>query len=126
MFSWIALSAAGPFVFIVRRFIRRAPDYPKVGDWLWAMIGMPWLLCALMRSAGGEFRPQRNDPLAWALFAGLTAVSLVALGVVWTTWVTVPPEQAARTASRPWTNRLGLVLAVAWPVQCGLGMVILG
>jgi len=126
IFSWIALSAAGPFIFIVRRYIRRAPGYPKVGDWLWALIGMPWLIAAVVRSATADPRVARNDSVAWGLFLGLAAVSLVALGVVWSTWVTVPPEQAARTASHPWTNRLGLILAVAWPVQCGLGMVILG
>jgi hypothetical protein len=126
MFSWVALSAAGPFVFLVRRYVRRAPEYPRVGDSLWALIGMPWLVAAIARSAVAEPAPRGNDPVGWALFIGLVGVSLVALGVVWSTWVTVPPEQAARTASRPWTNRLGLLLAVAWPLQCGLGMVILG
>ncbi|MDR3635236.1 MAG: hypothetical protein P4L84_15635 [Isosphaeraceae bacterium] len=125
-FSWIALSAAGPFIFIVRRYVRRAPEYPKVGDWLWALIGTPWLLSAVVRSAVGDARPERNDAVGWGLFVGIAAVSFVALGVVWNTWVVVPPEQAARTASHPWTNRLGLFLAVAWPVQCGLGLVIIG
>ena len=125
VFSWIALSAAGPFIFIVRRYVRRAPEYPKVGDWLWALIGMPWLLSAVARSAAGTAGHARDDPAGLALLGGLAAACLVALAVVWTTWVTVPPEQAARTASHPWTNRVGLVLAVAWPVQCGLGMVVL-
>ena len=125
IFSWIALSSAGPFIFIVRRFLRRAPEYPKVGDALWALIGLPWLLSAVVRSAAGETRPPRNDAVAWGLCIGLAVVSVVSLGVVWRTWVTVSPEQAARAASRPWTNRIGLLLAVAWPVQCGLGLVML-
>ena len=29
------------------------------------------------------------------------------------------------TSSAPWTNRVGLILAIAWPIQCGLGMVVL-
>ena len=33
----------------------------------------------------------------------------------------VPPEEAARTAATPWTNRVGLILSVAWPIQCGVG-----
>jgi len=45
--------------------------------------------------------------------------------VVWNTWVIVPPEQAARVEASPWTNRVGLILAIAWPIQCGLGMVVL-
>jgi len=32
--------------------------------------------------------------------------------------------EAARTASAPWTNRVGLVLAVGWPIQCGVGLVV--
>ncbi len=125
IFTWIALSAAGPFVFVVRRYVRRAPGYPKVGDWLWALIGCPWLVSALIRSADGDSPTERNGLVSITLLAGIAIVSIIALGVVWSTWVTVPPEQAARTASHPWTNRLGLLLAVAWPIQCGLGMVIL-
>jgi hypothetical protein len=54
----------------------------------------------------------------------LAVVCLIALAVVWLTWVMVPPEQASRTASTPWTNRVGLILSIAWPIQCGLGMVV--
>ncbi len=49
----------------------------------------------------------------------------VALVVVWGKWVMVPPEQAARIEGAPWTNRVGLILAIAWPIQCGLGLVVL-
>jgi hypothetical protein len=125
-FTWIALSAAGPFIFIVRRYVRRAPGYPRTGDWLWTLIGMPWILSALVRSFDADSRAQRGDMASWSLCLGLAVASLVALAVVWGTWVTVPPEQAARTGSHPWTNRLGLMLAVAWPLQCGLGMLMLG
>ena len=37
----------------------------------------------------------------------------------------VPPDQAVRVESAPWTNRVGLILSIAWPIQCGLGMVVL-
>ena len=56
----------------------------------------------------------------------LGVVSLIALAVVWGTWVVVSPQQAAQTSSGPWTNRVGLALAVAWPIQCGIGLVVIG
>lgn len=124
-FTWVALTATGPFLFLVRRFARRLPDYPKVGDGLWAALGLPWLLTAVLRSTASGAGPRRDDLFATGLSVGLAIVSLIALVVVWTTWVMVPPEQASRAASTPWTNRVGLVLAVAWPVQCGIGMVVI-
>jgi hypothetical protein len=60
------------------------------------------------------------------LSLGLGLACLITLGVVWNTWVMVPPEQAARVEAGPWTNRVGLILSIAWPIQCGLGMVVLG
>jgi hypothetical protein len=126
-FTWVAVTAAGPFVFLVRRFVRRVAEYPKVGDWLWALLGLPWVLTAVMRSAaGGDGSGPRDELFTAGLTVGLTASSLIALAVVWTSWVMVPPEQAARAAALPWTNRVGLILSVAWPVQCGVGMVVIG
>jgi hypothetical protein len=123
-FAWVALTAAGPFVFLVRRYLRRLPDYPRVGDALWAMLGLPWLLTALSRSAPPGTPPRRDAFFAAGLGVALAVVSLIALVVVWRRWVMVPPDEAARTAAGPWTNRLGLILAVAWPIQCGVGLVL--
>ena len=50
-FTWVAVTATGPFLFVVRRFARRLENYPKVGDRLWALLGLPWLLTAFLRSA---------------------------------------------------------------------------
>ena len=36
-FAWVAITAAGPFLFLARRFARRLSDYPKIGDRLWAL-----------------------------------------------------------------------------------------
>ena len=63
--------------------------------------------------------------LATTLSLGLVTACLIALVVVWSTWVTVPPEQAAQVEAAPWTNRVGLILSIAWPIQFGLGMVVL-
>jgi len=124
-FTWLAVTAAGPFIFLARRFARPLADYPKVGDRLWALLGIPWLVTALIQSAtpGSE---QRHNPLFInTLSVGLAVACLIALFVVWGTWVMVPPEQAQRIEGAPWTNRVGLILSIAWPVQCGLGLVVL-
>jgi hypothetical protein len=125
-FIWVAVTAAGPFVYAARRFARRLPNYPKIGDRLWALLGVPWILTAVLHSAAPRGEPRHNPLYATTLSVGLGVVCLLALGVVWTTWVMVPAQQAARVDAAPWTNRVGLVLAIAWPMQCGLGMLVLG
>ena len=124
-FTWVAVTAAGPFLFLARRFARRLPDYPKIGDRLWALLGIPWLATALVQSAAPGSDPRHNSLFTTSLSVGLAVACLITLGVVWNTWVMVPPEQAARLEAAPWTNRVGLILAIAWPIQCGLGMVVL-
>ncbi|HEV3164098.1 MAG TPA: hypothetical protein VGZ22_08705 [Isosphaeraceae bacterium] len=124
-FAGVALTAAGPFVFLGRRFGRRTVGYPRVGDKLWAMWGIPWVLTALLRTSSPGIGPQRGDLVALGLSVGLGLASLVALAVVWKTWVLVPPEEVARGEPTPWTNRVGLVLSVAWPLQCGFGFFVI-
>jgi hypothetical protein len=124
-FAWVAVTAAGPFLFLGRRFVRRLTDYPKIGDRLWALLGIPWLASAVVQSADPSREPRENSLFTTTLGVGLAITCLITLGVVWNTWVSVPPEQAARVEASPWTNRVGLILAIAWPIQCGLGMVVL-
>jgi hypothetical protein len=123
-FLWVAVTATGPFIFLARRFSQKFPGYPRVGDWLWAVLGMPWLITAVIRSAiGGK---DHHSPLpGLTLGIGQAIVCFIAVVVVWKTWVAVPPERAADLESTPWTSRVGLILAIAWPIQCGLGMVVL-
>ncbi|GAC1475035.1 MAG: hypothetical protein NVSMB9_26600 [Isosphaeraceae bacterium] len=113
--AWLALTAAGPFVYLMRRYARNLPGYPQTGDRLWGMLGLPWVFTAPAQAW-----------LSTALIPGLGVVSLISIAVLWKTWVMVTPEQAARTFSSSWTNRVGLWLSVAWPVQCGLGLVVIG
>lgn len=124
-FVLVAVTAAGPFIYLVRRFFRRVPGYPKIGDKLWALLGLPWLASALVQSVTPGTEPRHNPLFASALSVGVAVACLIALTVVWGTWVVVPPEQAARVESAPWTNRVGLILSIAWPLQCGLGMIVL-
>jgi hypothetical protein len=124
-FCWIAMTAAGPFLYLGRRFIRRLPDYPKTGDRLWSLLGLPWLVTAILQSATPGTEPRHNPLFSATLIIGLSVVCLIALIVVWGTWVMVTPAQSAQVEAAPWTNRLGLILSIAWPIQCGLGMVVL-
>ena len=124
-FALVAVTATGPFIFLARRFSHRLPGYPKIGDRLWALLGLPWLVTAIIQSALPGQDPRNNPLFAATLGVGLAIVCVIALVVVWGTWVMVPPEQAARVEAAPWTNRVGLILSIAWPIQCGLGMVVL-
>jgi hypothetical protein len=124
-FTWVAVTATGPFLYLARRFAHRLANYPKIGDRLWALLGIPWLATAVVQSAAPGSEPRHNYLFTTTLSVGLGLACLITLGVVWSTWVMVPPEQAARVEASPWTNRVGLILAIAWPIQCGLGMVVL-
>ncbi|WP_422930609.1 hypothetical protein [Singulisphaera sp. PoT] len=125
-FAWVALTASGPFLLLVRGFARPVSGYPRVGDVLWALLGLPWLATSVLRSMFPRVGPERFDFISAALSIGIASVCFISLGTIWTTWVMVPPDQASKTALTPWTNRLGFILAVAWPVQCGVGMVVVG
>jgi hypothetical protein len=129
VFLGVGVTAAGPFLYLVRRYARKPPDYPRIGDLLWSGLGLPWLLSAMLQAA----QARHTDPHVMVptvstavLFVGIAAASILALGVIWRTWVTVDPAQAEANFNGPWTNRVGLVLAIAWPIQCGLGMVVAG
>ena len=124
-FTLVSITASGPFLYLGRRFARRLVDYPKIGDRLWAMLGVPWLLTAVIQSATAGSESRQGSLFTMTLAVGLGVVCLTALGVVWATWVMVPPERAAQVEVAPWTNRVGLILAIAWPIQCGLGLVVL-
>lgn len=124
-FTGIAVTATGPFLYLGRRFARRLPAYPKVGDRLWGLLGTPWIFTAVIQSAASGSESRQDSLFTMTLSMGLGLVCMIALGVVWSTWVMVPPEQAARVAGSPWSNRVGLILAIAWPIQCGLGLIVL-
>ncbi|MFO0907923.1 MAG: hypothetical protein U0794_06095 [Isosphaeraceae bacterium] len=124
-FFWIALTAAGPFLYLVRRYLRPVPGYPRVGDRLWAILGLPWVATTILHGTT-RTNPPSSDLLMATLPISLGIVSLVALAVVWGRWVMVTPGEASRTFAGPWTNRTGLILSIAWPLQCGVGMVVIG
>jgi hypothetical protein len=125
VFAWISVTAAGPFFFLVRKFRRSSAFYPKIGDRLWALLGLPWISTAVLQSASGSGKAGDSPLFVTVLGVGLAIACMIAMSVLWTSWVVVSPDQAARVDAGPWTNRIGLILAISWPVQCGLGMVVL-
>jgi hypothetical protein len=132
-FAWLALTAAGPFVFLVRRFSRRPEGYPGPDDWLWLAFGLPWVVAALVRSAAGDLPESANSAYAACLFVGLAAAIVLALARLrrllpriepaGTGPVPVPPGPPPRPAVS-WTGQIGRAVAVAWPLQLGLGLVV--
>src|SRR5438270_5582980 len=95
-FTWVAVTAAGPFLFLARRFARRLSDYPNIGDRLWALLGIPWLATAVLQSAAPGSDARQNSLFTTTLSVGLAIACLINLGVIWKTWVMVPPDQAMR------------------------------
>src|SRR3954467_1745502 len=90
-FALVAVTATGPFIFLARRFSRKLPGYPKIGDLLWVMLGLPWLVTAILQSASPGQDPRNNPLVAVTLGVGLAIACIAALVVVWGTWVMVPP-----------------------------------
>ncbi len=123
----ISITAAGPFIHIVHRYYRPVPGYPRAGDRLWTILGIPWVLTGVVHSIFpnlGE-SPLYNwyHPLLWG---SLGLACLLAGNQVWTTWISVSPDQAVEAVGPPWTNRLGLMLGVAWPLQLAACMIVVG
>ena len=128
LFSWLSLIAAGPFVYLVRRFGTRPPGYPRVGDRLWALAGFPWIVAALMKTgeSGPDLASGRLDPAyVGCLTIGLTLMTMVTVPVLAAKFLLTVPGPPKPVEPTPWTNRLGLAVAVAWPIQCGVGLILM-
>ena len=134
-FSGVALTASGPFLAAIRRLSGRPGTPPRLGDRLWTLLGSPWVLAALPRIAadGGRRAPIVGsgslpaDLYSFSLTAGLGVAMIVAMAVVWSRWVMVAPGRVdLEEEAGGWSHRIGLALGVAWPLQCGLGMIVLG
>jgi hypothetical protein len=125
-FAGVALSAAGPFVMLERRFGRRPKGYPKAGDRLWAVQGTPWVLTALLRPSSAAVAGSDSLYLyRVCLWAGVTIASGVAIVGVWRAWARISPVSVSgEFGRRRWTERVGLVLAIAWPLQSGCVLVL--
>ena len=126
LLAWLTITAAGPFLYLTRRF-RRDPahPYPLLGDRLWGLWGCPWVLAAVVGSGphSPTGYPERVDPayvgsLGIGLFLATTiAVPILAGRYLWGPHCVVPANQ---------TQWVGLALTATWPLQCGVGLVVMG
>ncbi len=129
LFAWLSTTATGPYIFLVRRFFTRPEGYPRLGDRLWAMSGLPWLLAAMVKTfdPAPDLVSGRLDPAyVGCLSIGLCLVAMVAVPVLAARFLLVDPSKPRGQGPSPWTHRLGLALTVAWPIQCGVGLVVMG
>jgi hypothetical protein len=125
-FAGVGLTAAGPILYLMRRYGRRPEGYPRIGDRLWALLGTPWLIASPFR-AGPVGEVSRSLGLYASLLTFSVAAACIAVpAVLWKVWVLTPPQaRPPAHGPSPWTARMGLAIAVAWPLQCGLLLVVL-
>ncbi len=123
-FAWLALTSAGPFVYLVRRISSRPSGNPTVEDRLWMAFGLPWLLTALYRSWTGIATNSTDRAYETVLFTGLFVASGLSLWRIARTWSSVDLTTAPRDRNGSWTDLIGRVVSVTWPLQLGLGFVV--
>lgn len=130
LFGLLAVTASGPFLLLVRIVAGRGPGgRSRVGDRLWAVWGSPWVAAALVEAtkAGKATEPGRLDAayvgsLGLGLFlATMVGVPLLAARSLWG-----DPAARRRDRGETWSERVGLALAATWPIQCGVGLVLIG
>lgn len=129
LFTWLSLTSAGPYVFLVRRFFTRPVGYPRFGDKLWAIAGLPWLLAALVRTgdpSGATVKGQLDPAYVGCLCIGLALSTLIGLPMMASRYLLVDPSRPKAPESTTWTDRIGLFLTVAWPLQWAVGLVVMG
>jgi hypothetical protein len=121
-FMLIAITATGPVLLAVRKLTGRLVGWPGIGEILWCVIGAPWVTFAPLADSS---RGTTGNFAAMWLAISLIVVSMVALVTVWATWVDVSPDRASVNAGPPWSNRLGMILSIAWPLQWAAGLMVL-
>ena len=85
------------------------------------VVAIPLTVAAVRGASSAEFSATVEPSVV-----ATTSIVLIVLGVLWKTWVLTPPQARARKPARStWTDRVGLALAVSWPLQCGFLLVVL-
>lgn len=129
-FTGLTITASGVFLFAQRFLGHRPPGYPQSGDWLWLLLGLPWTLAAVSSPVRLASTQHARDVHATLLWAGIILASLAALVVVGREVVRPAASTPGPVTEVPggpsWTDRLGKALAIAWPLQWGFGLVVLG
>lgn len=127
MILGISLTACGPLLCLCDRLLGQTPRPDgrgsRIGEWIWIVLGLPWLISAAVRVAVPSTTSELSEFASMALFVGLGIACLTTQILIWVAWEN-------RYSEKPWEEtwwrgRFGLVLAVAWPVQWALGLMVL-
>lgn len=116
-FAGLSLTAAGPFLLASRALAGWPTPRGPAGTWCWAALGGPWVAGGIVQAIAP------GHELRWVLLvAGMTPAVFFVVIHVWLHWVRTRTAEAAgaRTRFAHWTDAVGLVLAVAWPLQLSL------
>jgi hypothetical protein len=122
-FSGLAVTSTGPFLIAFRRALSRPPSITGLGERLWAVLGHPWVLAAPFHTLASSGRLRPFDVL---LVLGLSCATIWVLVAIWRSWVRFPSEPVRSEPPPRAFERIGIVLAVGWPFQWGLLLIILG
>ena len=127
LLAWLTITSAGPFFYLVRR-LRADPahhPYPLMGDRLWGLWGCPWVVAAVVGSTP-------RTPASHAGQMDPAYVGSLGIGLFLATTIAVPILAARylrgfhRADPTNGTQWVGLALTATWPIQCGVGLVLMG
>ncbi len=130
---WLTLAAAGPFLYLTRRLanVPLSSGYPRVGDHLWVIWGCPWVVSAVIEAVPHSHAAATGRlDIAYvaSLGVGLVLATMVAVPILAARWLWGGPIQTRTDANERanWTQWVGLGLTITWPLQCGVGLVLMG
>ena len=125
-FAGVGVTAAGPMLYVARRFGRTLPSYPRLGDRLWGLLGSPWVATAPLRTSRAVGYPRPFELYGLTLTVTVALTCLIVMAVLWKTFVFAPlTDRRAVRGPTSWTDRLGMLVSVAWPFQCGYLLLVL-
>lgn len=119
-FAGIAVTAAGPFLWLTKRFLRPVAGYPTKSDRSWIALGFAWAATApiCLFATGSTSEGPGFPPQVLAVAIGIACVYV--LGLHWTSW----RRGGEISENEPsWTARVGAIVAVTWPLQCGFALI---
>lgn len=131
-FCGVAITASGPIIYLARRLGRPQLGYPRKCDWMWVVLGLPWIVSAILpRASAGLNRSRSQAPgvvaiYEVALFPLVALACVVALAIVWRYWVSPNGRAHDLQAPRSWTENVSLTLAITWPLQLGFALMLSG
>ena len=122
----VGLTAAGPIIYLARRFGRSLPGYPRLGDQLWGLLGTPWVVTAPLRTSRSGTYPNVFHTYGITLTLTVVVACLIVMAVLWREYVLTPPtNRPNRKWPTSWTARVGMLVAVTWPLQCCYWLIVI-